>query len=75
VPYFKVQADTYNLLRKQMFEFGTCQFCGSTYFNLRFFQNHSGKPESSRGPYRDVIARRWCEDCGKTTALVKSKLD
>jgi hypothetical protein len=74
VPYLKVEPDTYNLSKRQMFQFDTCQFCGSTDFNLRFFQNHSGKAESSRGSLRDVLARRSCMDCGKTTALVKSKL-
>jgi len=75
VPYFKVQAGTYNLTKRQMFQFDTCQFCGSTDFNLRFYFNLSGNAESSRGSLRDVIARRSCMECSKTTALVKSNLD
>jgi len=74
MPYLKVQPDTYTIDRKQMFQFETCQFCGGTDYNFRFYKLHNIS-ESSRGNLANVIGRRWCMDCGKTTALVKSKLD
>ena len=74
MPYLKVEPDTYTLTKRQMFQFETCQFCGSTDYNFRIYRLHNIS-EASRGNLANVIGRRSCMDCGKTTALVKSKLD
>jgi ribosomal protein L37E len=75
MPYLKVQPGTYSLTKRQMFQFDTCQFCGSGDFNLRLYPNPHHRNESQRGNVKDIYARRSCKDCGKTTALVKSKPD
>jgi len=75
MPYLKVKPDTYNLRKEQMFDFGTCQFCGETDWEMRFFLNFTKKPENQRGKLKNLLARRTCSTCKSTTALVKHILD
>ena len=57
-----------------MFQFDTCQFCGCSDWDMRFYYNRYGKPETARGGLAHVLARRSCKECSKTTALVKTNI-
>ena len=71
MPYLKIQPDTYRLSKKQMFDFATCQFCGSERANFQRLLG-SAKAYASQRTYGklDVKWKRTCPDCKKTTALV-----
>ena len=65
MPYLKVKPDTYRLSKKQMFQFDTCQFCGSE-------EGHDFmRYQSKIGPYAQVSWKRVCKSCRKTTAVVE----
>jgi ribosomal protein S27AE len=75
MPYLMLEAGSYQLSWRQMYEFSECQFCGSGDFLLRFFDQQPHRNQSQRGIMAHVLARRSCSKCHKTTALVKSNID
>ena len=74
MPYLRLDPDTYYLAKRQMFQFDTCQFCGCSDWDMRFYYSKV-KTESQRGGLAHVLARRSCKQCSKTTALVKTNID
>lgn len=73
--YLKVKDDTYMLKRKDMYRYDTCQWCGSTDWNMRFYHSQKIYQSHRDTQLQHLLAKRTCSECGKTTALVKSNID